>query len=157
MAKIKHIAIRTRDVEKTAAFYKAAFGLREVGLGRNGVYLTDGYLNVAVLGFQAGADGEPLRLGLDHLGFQVDDLEAALDRIRRSGGTTLAEGDETPPTDPGRRSYYEVKCLGPDGQVIDVSAGGWVGAPPVEGGTEEGGYGARKRRWRTASSVGRSR
>ena len=32
MAQIKHIAIRTHDVEKTAAFYKEAFGLEQVGV-----------------------------------------------------------------------------------------------------------------------------
>src|SRR5262245_26211621 len=31
MVKIKHIAIRTPDPEKTAAFYKEVFGLKEVG------------------------------------------------------------------------------------------------------------------------------
>jgi catechol 2,3-dioxygenase-like lactoylglutathione lyase family enzyme len=30
MARIKHIAIRTPDPEKTAAFYKDVFGLKEV-------------------------------------------------------------------------------------------------------------------------------
>jgi len=33
MARIKHIALRTWDVEKTAAFYKEVFGLKQVGLG----------------------------------------------------------------------------------------------------------------------------
>ena len=31
MAKIKHIAISTQDVEATARFYKDVFGLQEVG------------------------------------------------------------------------------------------------------------------------------
>jgi catechol 2,3-dioxygenase-like lactoylglutathione lyase family enzyme len=47
MAKIKHIAIRTRDVDQTAAFYKDAFDLTQVGMGKNGVYLTDGHLNIS--------------------------------------------------------------------------------------------------------------
>ena len=71
MAQIKHIAIRTRDVDQTAAFYKDAFGLTQVGMGKNGVYLTDGHLNIAILKYQQGKDGEPLRLGVDHVGFQV--------------------------------------------------------------------------------------
>jgi catechol 2,3-dioxygenase-like lactoylglutathione lyase family enzyme len=36
MAKIKHIAIRTPNPEKTAAFYKEVFGLEEVGQARAG-------------------------------------------------------------------------------------------------------------------------
>src|SRR5204863_2149916 len=49
MAKIKHIAIRTPDPEKTAAFYKNVFGLKEVGQARRGCYLSDGHINLAIL------------------------------------------------------------------------------------------------------------
>ena len=49
MPKLRHIAFRTHDVEKTVAFYKEVFGLKQVGLGRIGVYLSDGYINLAVL------------------------------------------------------------------------------------------------------------
>ena len=68
MARIKHIAIRTEDVEKTAAFYKEAFGLKQVGLGQNGIYLTDGHLNIAVLKFQ------PHHRRAPHLGQFIGDL-----------------------------------------------------------------------------------
>jgi lactoylglutathione lyase len=129
MASIKHIAIRTGDVEKTAAFYKDAFGLKQVGLGQNGIYLTDGHLNIAVLKFQPGKNGEPLRLGVDHVGFQVDDVDATIARINGLGGKPLTDRTEVHPTDPSRpQSYYEIKCVGPDEQVIDVSNVGWVGA-----------------------------
>ena len=40
MARIKHIAIRTTDPEKTSAFYQEVFGLKKVGLGLNGIYLS---------------------------------------------------------------------------------------------------------------------
>src|SRR6266511_1355695 len=49
MTRIKHIAIRTPDPEKTAAFYKDVLGLKEVGQARTGCYLSDGYINLAVL------------------------------------------------------------------------------------------------------------
>lgn len=39
MAKIKHIAIRTVDVEKTATFYKEVFGLHQVGLGLSLIHI----------------------------------------------------------------------------------------------------------------------
>ena len=63
MAKIKHIAIRTADPEKTSAFYQEAFGLKKVGLGRNGIYLSDGHINLAILKGTG-------KLGIEHLGFQ---------------------------------------------------------------------------------------
>jgi lactoylglutathione lyase len=129
MARLKHLAIRTRDVEKTAAFYKEAFGLRQVGLGQNGIYLTDGHLNIAVLNFQRGPDGKPLRLGIDHVGFQVEDVEATVAKVNDLGGKSLTDRTEVTPSDPSHpQSYYEIKCIGPDDQVIDVSSAGWVGA-----------------------------
>jgi lactoylglutathione lyase len=129
MARIKHIAIRTQNVEKTAAFYKDAFGLEQVGLGQNGIYLTDGHLNIAILKFQPGKNGEPLRLGIDHVGFQVEDLDATLGRIDGLGGKPLTDRAAVDPTDPSHpQSYYEIKCLGPDEQIIDISSVGWVGA-----------------------------
>ena len=129
MARIKHIAIRTYDVEKTASFYRDAFGLTQVGVGQSGVYLTDGFLNIAVLKLRPGREGEPLKLGVDHVGFQVDDVEATVAKIQELGGKALAGGAESHERkSPEAQSYFEVKCLGPDEQVIDVSSAGWVGA-----------------------------
>jgi lactoylglutathione lyase len=129
MAQIKHIAIRTRDVDKTAAFYKDAFGLTQVGMGQNGVYLTDGHLNIAILKYQQGKDGEPLRLGVDHVGFQVEDVNTAVAQIESLSGRPSTERIEVSPKDAAeRQSYYEIKCVGPDEQVIDISSVGWVGA-----------------------------
>ena len=129
MAQIKHIAIRTHDVEKTAAFYKEAFGLEQVGIGQSGVYLTDGHLNIAILNFRGVVEGETMKLGVDHIGFQVDDVDAAVARIKNLGGKSLNERREVAAADPMQpRSYFEVKCIGPEDQVIDVSNAGWIGA-----------------------------
>jgi catechol 2,3-dioxygenase-like lactoylglutathione lyase family enzyme len=129
MAQIKHIAIRTHDVQKTAAFYREAFGLKEVGAGQSGVYLTDGHLNIAILNLRPGMDGESMKLGVDHIGFQVEDIDGTLARIQQLGGKTLNEPHRPAASDPtAPRSYFEIKCLCPDDQVIDVSSAGWVGA-----------------------------
>src|SRR5690349_24935135 len=105
MARIKHIAIRTGDPEKTARFYQETFGLARAGLGRNGIYLTDGHINLAIL---KGGD----RLGIEHLGFQVDDVDAALAKVAAAGGKPLAERVNVTPTDASNpQSYYEIKCL----------------------------------------------
>jgi len=143
MAQIRHIAIRTRDVEETATFYKQAFGLKQVGTGRNGIYLTDGHLNIAILNLRPAVEGESMKLGIDHLGFQVEDFDAAVARIRALGGKILNDRNEVAVGNraesskgaadlrvPGAQpqSYFEVKCVGPDDQVIDVSSAGWVSA-----------------------------
>lgn len=127
MAQIKHIAIRTDDVEKTAAFYRDAFGLKQVGAAQNGIYLTDGHLNIAILKFRPAIAGESMKRGVDHIGFQVDDVDAAVARIQELGGKALDE-PRAAPADPAQpRSYFEIKCVGPDDQVIDVSSAGWAG------------------------------
>ncbi|MGH7774115.1 MAG: VOC family protein [Candidatus Binatia bacterium] len=128
MAKIKHIAIRTADPEKTTAFYKEVFGLQQVGLGRNGVFLSDGHINLAILKYRPGKDGEATRIGIDHLGFQVEDVDATLAKLNQLGGKSLMDRIDVTPTDAANpQSYYELKCLGPDNQVIDISGSGWVG------------------------------
>lgn len=134
MARLKHVAIRTGDVAKTAAFYKEAFDLREVGKGRAGVYLSDGHVNLAILDLKTPASPA----GLDHLGFQVDDLEKTVERVSELGGGRLTELARLTPEDPSHpQSYFEVKVTGPDDQEIDVSDTGWVGAPRQTRGNSE--------------------
>ena len=85
MARIKHIAISTQDVDATAKFYIDAFGLKEVGKvnspNASGYYLTDGYLNIAILNFKndqaAGAERGKGWSGIHHVGFQVEDVLAS--------------------------------------------------------------------------------
>ena len=110
MARLKHIAIRTRDVAKTAAFYKEAFDLQEVGKGRSGVYLSDGHINMAILNLRTPTSPA----GVEHFGFQVDDLEKALERVTELGGGQLTDMARINPTDPSHpQSYFEVKVTRP--------------------------------------------
>ena len=121
MAKIKHIALRTADPEKTSAFYQELFGLKKVGMGRNGIYLSDGHINLAILRGSG-------RLGIEHLGFQVEDVDGTLIRLNQLGGKSMSERVNVTPTDASNpQSYYEIKCFRPDDQIIDISGSGWVG------------------------------
>ena len=56
MARIKHIAIATEDPEATATFYINGLGMKQVGKldtpTDEGYYLTDGYINLAILKFK---------------------------------------------------------------------------------------------------------
>jgi methylmalonyl-CoA/ethylmalonyl-CoA epimerase len=128
MAKIKHIAIRTSDVEKTVAFYKGVFELKQVGRGLSGIYLSDGHINLAILKYQPEKNQEPTKMGIDHIGFLVEDVDGTLTKLGALGGKTLTDRVQLTPTDPNTpQSYFEVRCTGPDDQVLDVSAAGWVG------------------------------
>lgn len=126
MARLKHVTLATHDVEKTAAFYKEAFGLKQVGLGVKGVYLSDGYINLAILKYQ---EGGHFKLGIDHLGFQVDDVDAAIAKVTELGAKPLTSREVVDRKDPSTpQMYFEFRCAGPDDQHIDISAVGWVGA-----------------------------
>ena len=133
MAKIKHIAIRTPDPDKTATFYKEVFGLEEVGRAGTGYYLSDGSINLAILRANDHGTGETPRdvagyAGIDHLGFVVEDVEDTMTKLEKAGATKAMDRvDLTHAPVSGPRSYYEIKYRGPDSQVFDISTSGWIG------------------------------
>jgi catechol 2,3-dioxygenase-like lactoylglutathione lyase family enzyme len=132
MTRIKHIAIRTPDPEKTAAFYKDVFGLKEVGQARAGCYLSDGYINLAILKSKDEGTGESPRdeaayAGVHHIGFMVDDVDETCRKLDAAGAkpmTNRTDPRHAPAT--GARSYYEIKYRGPDSQELDVTESGWI-------------------------------
>ena len=135
MARIKHIAIATQDPEKTARFYKEGLGLKEVGRVDSplavGYYLTDGYINLAILRFKtddaATTEGAPRHTGIHHFGVEVENMEEARSRIEQAGATHRPLGgmDATQAV-AQRQANMEVKFLGPDGVTVDLSEQGWV-------------------------------
>ncbi len=128
--KLRHLAIATQDPESTAAFYKDAFGFEEVGRTNTplatGVYLSDGELNLAILRFHTDQLGRGLDyVGLHHFGIHMADPAETYTRLANAGATQKTER----PTEP--TSFFEVKFIGPDGVVFDVSEHGWVGTNPL--------------------------
>jgi catechol 2,3-dioxygenase-like lactoylglutathione lyase family enzyme len=137
MPRIKHIALTTKDPARTAAFYKEAFGLKELRRSPNGsVFLTDGYIHVAVLNLKGedsmdmGAHG-PNFEGIHHFGFEVDDLDQACTDLEHANATRLTAKDvpeaQAYANDRGGHANFEMKWSGPDGVVIDISHTGWEG------------------------------
>jgi glyoxylase I family protein len=141
MAKIKHIAISTQDVEATARFYIDVFGLKEVGKvdspGAQGYYLTDGDLNLAILNFKndvvAGAERGRAFNGIHHIGFQVESLSDIASRLETAGSAPRDDVNQALGVGQGHRpgGNVEVKYSGPDGVMLDVSETGWVGTSPL--------------------------
>jgi catechol 2,3-dioxygenase-like lactoylglutathione lyase family enzyme len=134
MARIKHIALTTQNPEKVAAFYKEAFDMKEIRRSPNGaVFLTDGYINLAILNFKTEKDADvgahgPNFSGIHHFGFQVDNLEEACQKLEAAQATRLTqkEGLDTMMA-PGSHRNFEMKWAGPDGVVLDISHTGWDG------------------------------
>ena len=119
MAKIRHLAIKAEDQEKTATFYKETFGMTEAWRGpvrddgKRAIYLTDGYINMAVLPARGG------REGIDHFGFQVEDMEGTLKTATAAG----AKSDAAKKPRDGR--FAEMGIQDPVGTPVDVSVHGW--------------------------------
>ena len=120
MARIRHIAILTEDVEKLVKFYTEGFGLKVVhGVG-TATYLTDGHINLAIIpiGPEREIEGPQLQTGINHFGFEVEDVGAVRDACKNLNAATGV--DKRPPN---REAEYRV--LDPDGNPIDLSLHGW--------------------------------
>jgi catechol-2,3-dioxygenase len=120
MARIRHIAILTENVEKLVKFYTTAFGLTIVqGIG-TATYLSDGHINLAIIPIEPEikVEGKQLQPGLYHFGFEVESVEAL-----RGACTELnaASGIDKRPAN--REAEYRVHD--PDGNPIDLSQHGW--------------------------------
>lgn len=131
--RIRHIALSVKDPWETAEFYKQAVGLQEVteidGELAEGVFLTDGVVNLAILHFKndeasqgTGAD----YVGIHHIGFWVDDV-VEQGKIARTVGATWIMGD------PNNPDGYEVKHLDLNGIIFDIAAHGWAGSQKEPG------------------------
>ena len=137
MAKIKHIALSTQDVDKTAAFYVNVFGMKEIARidspNARGYYLSDGDLNLAILNFKnvaaAGLERGKDWSGIHHIGFQVESLEAIAEKLKEAGSEPRHDVNAALGVGHGPRAggNVEVKYSGPDGVMVDVSETGWVG------------------------------
>lgn len=117
MARIRHIALLTKDTEKLAQFYRSAFGLNEVA--RSGeptehgraIYLSDGHINLAIL------PARNRREGIYHFGMEVEDVRSAAQTALAAGA---AGGTAELPRD-GR--FAETFILDPAGTRVDLSPG----------------------------------
>ena len=131
--RIRHFAIQVPDPWAAAEFYKETFGLEELGDtdGKlaEGVFLTDGVVNLALLKFKSedAAQGTGLDyVGLHHVGFWVDNA-VEMGETAKANGATWIMGD---PQNPGG---YEVKYTDPNGVIFDIAEEGWAGTQKAPG------------------------
>ena len=117
---IEHVNLTVSDPDRTAAILSAIFGWHErwrgpaQGGGRT-IHLGSDVAYVALYTGPDGthadaryAKGEPL----NHVGVQVDDLDAVELRVKAAGLTPFSQSDYAP----GRRFYF----LDPDGIEYEV-------------------------------------
>jgi catechol 2,3-dioxygenase-like lactoylglutathione lyase family enzyme len=131
LAKLRHIAMAVPDPEEAAKFYIKTFGMTEAGRTESpiasGVYLTDGTMCLALLNYKtdeaAGKERGKDYVGVHHVGFWVDDLEAQGKSIEDNGGSFFLDLPIEKES-----LYYEKKYRDPNGIIFDISHNGWVGS-----------------------------
>ncbi len=132
MAKIRHIAITTENPAEVGAFFREAFDMVDVRKSDNGaVFLSDGYINLAILNHKTEKDADvgpngPNYNGIHHIGFKVDDLDEANAKLEKVNGKPLGNRDGLEVNLGDVPRNYEQKWGGPHDMVIDVSHTGWV-------------------------------
>jgi predicted enzyme related to lactoylglutathione lyase len=132
MARLRHIAVVVKDLDRAAEFYSQVFEFKKIGredleIG-SAIYMSDGVINMALLNFKGkgGTAASDLKegstfVGAHHFGIQVDDLVETQKRIEAAGGKFFFDlGDE-------RAGNFERKFKDPDGVIFDISKHGWQG------------------------------
>ena len=128
MAKLRHIAMQVPDLQGSAEYYEKLFELDRVcdveSEYGNAVMLSDGTMNLTLLHFPEGTKGGkngPDWAGLHHIGFVVNDKEAAGKRAEELGGEFFMElPDNIPGVD------AETKYKDPNGLVFDIADHDWT-------------------------------
>lgn len=129
MARLRHIALAVKDLEKSAAFYERVFKMkrcqRKSSEIADVIYLSDGEINLALLKYKgkrgSGLDDPDNFVGTHHFGFQVDNLEEAHAAIEAAGGKFFFDLGKTDEVE------FERKFKDPDGIIFDISHKGWIG------------------------------
>ena len=131
---MNHVGLCVTDLERSLRFYTEVFGFAETHrlevpdapasrllqvpapVGLTAVYLSLGAFVLELVHFDREGN-EPRRArpftepGLTHLSFTVDDVRAALGRVRSTGGEVLAD------TDVGGLA---IMVRDPDGQLLEL-------------------------------------
>jgi catechol 2,3-dioxygenase-like lactoylglutathione lyase family enzyme len=128
MARIRHIALSVKDIDKTADFYEKAFGLKRSpkseGPTAYRVYMSDGEINLALLQYKSEV-GSGLKnpngfVGIHHFGFQCDDLPKQQAKIEKAGGKFFFDLGDPDDDD------FERKFKDPNGIIFDINWKGWT-------------------------------
>src|SRR5581483_1772385 len=107
-AQLTHVAISAINPQTMETFYQGVFGLR--GAIEGGGFLNDGYVQFA---FNQRAPG--WQAGLDHFGFEVDNLDTVKERLRDLYPKVRLT------TRPAHRKYVGLATHDPEGHVFDLT------------------------------------
>jgi len=118
VARIEHVNLSVRDPERTAALMRDVFGWQERWRGPSAsggwtIHVGSGSDYLALYaGGHGREDGFVKGVPLNHVGVEVDDLDATEARVVAAGLEPFSHGDYAP----GRRFYF----FDPDGIEYEV-------------------------------------
>jgi catechol 2,3-dioxygenase-like lactoylglutathione lyase family enzyme len=115
--RLVHIAMRTEDPPRLASFYQDMF---EMTVARNlprVVDLWDGNIFLAINPIGTG------KAGLEHFGFQVNDLDSMRSSLKQAGASTPVSPR------PAGRSFADCRVHDPEGNPVDLSDRGYNTVP----------------------------
>ncbi|MBV8534259.1 MAG: VOC family protein, partial [Alphaproteobacteria bacterium] len=97
MAKIRHIAIVAKDPEKLAEFYADVYGMQITGRSQGDVWVTDGYMDVAVIH----ENNIKKPVGINHFGFTIeaDEKPAIYEKMKQRGLAPFNPRSDNPDLD----------------------------------------------------------
>ena len=128
-ARIRHLALYTENQEGMSTFYKNVFGMKRITQSFNNPnqgHISDGVIGLAVLKRRPG-----FASALDHFGFEVDDVDSILDRLKNKYPKTLVtKGLE-------QVAFAVFRSHDPAGTQFDIS---WKQHPKVQEGYKEDGW-----------------
>jgi lactoylglutathione lyase len=116
-ARIMHLALKVKDLEKATKFYEKVFGFKQrytTGHGHHvSRHMTDGNIDLALMSWQDESQKDAQLAGpgpcIHHWGLEVADRESFADIIRRNGGEVLSR--------PGAAT---LRFRAPDRTIVEV-------------------------------------
>jgi catechol 2,3-dioxygenase-like lactoylglutathione lyase family enzyme len=116
MARIRYLAMMSKDPAALGAFYGRHFGLQELGRAPTGdMTLTDGGFNLTLLRERPELREPHKEIGLHHLGIAVDDIDAVVARYKAFNprGVVVPES--------GDLQHGEMRIYDPESNPVSLS------------------------------------
>lgn len=113
--RLRYLALLSDNPDELATFYKKRFALEELGRSNDGdISVTDGFFNISLLKRRAELHESRTGLGLHHIGLEVDDLDAVLERYKAFSRMPIVK-------EKGGVHFGDVRIFDPEGMPVSLS------------------------------------
>jgi len=112
---LTHISLAVRDPDRSLAFYKKVFGVKEYYRDESSIQVL-GPGSHDVIAFEKDAANAGKSGGIAHFGFRLinaEDIDTAVEEVKGAGGTVLRRGEFSP-------GFPFAYVHDPDGYEIEI-------------------------------------